>query len=134
VARSTRRWFLTGLKHTLNRVTTRAARSRWGPFSLVRHVGRRSGRSYETPVILAEVPQGFVAELTYGPDVDWYKNVVAAGGCTVVRHGREYAVHAVLPYPPEQGRAAYPPPARAVLRLLDRREFRLLSTADVTPA
>jgi deazaflavin-dependent oxidoreductase (nitroreductase family) len=129
VARSTRRWFLTGLKHTLNRVTTRAARSRWGPFSLVRHVGRRSGRSYETPVILAEVPQGFVAELTYGPDVDWYKNVVAAGGCTVVHQGRAYVVRAVLPCSPEQGLAAFPPSRRIVLRALRRHDFRLLSTA-----
>src|SRR3954452_17848988 len=114
VAGMARRRFLSVLKHTLNHVTTRVARSGHGPFSLVRHVGRRSGRSYETPVILAEVPDGFVAELTYGPDVDWYKNVVAAGGCTVVHHGREYPATAVLPCPPEQGLAAYPPPARAV--------------------
>ena len=124
-----RRWYLTGLKHSLNQVTTRVARSRWGPFSLVRHVGRRSGRRYETPVILAEVPEGFVAELTYGPDVDWYKNVVAAGGCTVLHHGREYTVRSVLPCPPQRGLAAYPLPARTILRLTGRHEFRMLSTA-----
>lgn len=51
------------MAHTVNRVTTRVAQSSHGPFSLVRHVGRRSGRTYETPVILAKVPDGFVAEL-----------------------------------------------------------------------
>ena len=119
------------LKHTLNRLTSRAARSRHGPFSLVRHVGRRSGRVYETPVILARVPEGFVAELTYGPDVDWYKNVTAAGHCTVVHHGREYEVNGVVSYPAELGRAAFPPPARFVLRALGRTDFRLLATAAV---
>jgi deazaflavin-dependent oxidoreductase (nitroreductase family) len=126
-----RRRFFWVLKHTLNRVTSRAARSRHGPFSLVRHVGRRSGRVYETPVILARVPEGFVAELTYGPDVDWFKNVLAAGHCTVVRHGREYEVNGVVPYPAELGRAAFPAPARLVLRALDRKDFRLLATSAV---
>jgi deazaflavin-dependent oxidoreductase (nitroreductase family) len=121
--------YLWTLKHTLNRVTTRAARSRRGPFSLVRHVGRRSGRVYETPLILAEVPDGFVAELTYGPDVDWYRNVVAAGGCTVIHHGREYAVDQISELAPDQGLAAYPYPQRLVLRLLRRHQFRLLAVA-----
>ncbi len=40
------------LKHTLNPVTCRIARSSHGPFTLVRHVGRRSGQRYETPIIL----------------------------------------------------------------------------------
>lgn len=43
------------LNNTLNRVTRRIARSRHGPFSPVRHVGRKSGRTYETPVILAQL-------------------------------------------------------------------------------
>jgi deazaflavin-dependent oxidoreductase (nitroreductase family) len=129
MARSARRRFLSVLKHTLNRVTTRAARSGRGPFSLVRHVGRRSGRQYETPLILAPVPDGFVTELTYGADVDWFKNVLAAGGCVVLHRGREYVVHEVLPCPRDQGLAAFPPVRRALLRLLRRHEFRLLSTA-----
>src|SRR3954466_9426112 len=105
-----RRGVLSVLKHTLNRLTARVAGSGHGPFSLVRHVGRRSGRQYETPLILAEVPGGFVTELTYGADVDWFKNVVAAGGCVVVHHGREYVVRRVLPCTAEQGLAAYAGP------------------------
>ena len=45
-----RRTWLWLLKNTLNRVTTRAARSGHGPFSLVRHVGRKSGKTYEKRV------------------------------------------------------------------------------------
>ena len=37
--------------------------------------GRKSGRAYETPVTLARVPEGFIAELTFGENVDWYRNI-----------------------------------------------------------
>jgi hypothetical protein len=86
---------------------------------------------YETPVLLARVPEGFVAELTYGPDVDWYRNVTAAGHCVVVHHGHEYQVDAITTYPAALGLAAFPAPARLVLRALGRSEFRLLSTSAV---
>jgi deazaflavin-dependent oxidoreductase (nitroreductase family) len=125
-----RKRFFWVLKHSLNRVTTRMARTNHGPFSLVRHVGRKSGRAYETPLILAEVPHGFVAELTYGDKVDWYRNIVAAGGCVVIHHGRQYRVNRIEPCSAEQGRNAYPAPFRQVLRAAARTEFRLLRTDD----
>jgi hypothetical protein len=53
---SLRRRFFWVLKHTLNRLTSRMARSGRGPFALIRQVGRKTGRSYETPIILATVP------------------------------------------------------------------------------
>jgi deazaflavin-dependent oxidoreductase (nitroreductase family) len=126
--RSIRNRFLWVLNNTLNRVTSRIARSGHGPFSLIRHVGRKSGRTYETPVILAGSPEGFIAELTYGENVNWYRNVVAAGGCVVVHHRREYRVTSVEPCSAERGRSAYPVPFRSVLRALGRNEFRLLRT------
>ena len=123
---TTRTRFLRLLNQTLNRVTSRVARSGHGPFSLIRHVGRKSGRTYETPVILAPVPEGFIAELTYGEDVNWYRNVVAAGTCVVVHHGAEYRVTSIEPYGAEPGRGAFPAPFRGVLKALARSEFRLL--------
>jgi deazaflavin-dependent oxidoreductase (nitroreductase family) len=116
------------LKSTLNRVTSRIARTGHGPFSLVRHVGRESGRKYETPVVLVQVPEGFIAELTYGENVDWYRNIVAAGGCVVVHHGREYRVTHIEPCSSEYGRGAYAAPIGLILKLAPRKEFRLLRT------
>jgi deazaflavin-dependent oxidoreductase (nitroreductase family) len=116
------------LKNTLNRVTSLLARSRFGPFSLVCHVGRKSGRAYSTPLILARTSGGFVAELTYGQDVDWYRNVMAAGTCTVVYRGQEYEIVSIEACGTERGLAAFPAPARRVLTLLHRTEFRLLRT------
>ena len=121
-----RRRFLWLLKNTLNRATVRMARAGLGPFWVIRHVGRKSGRAYETPVILRAVPEGFIAELTYGTHVNWYRNVVAAGGCVVVRRGREYRVSAIEPCTAERGRNAYPAPLRAILKATAREEFRLL--------
>src|SRR3990172_3969633 len=95
------------LKHTLNPLTRRVARSSFGPFCIVRHVGRKSGRLYETPIIVSPVEDGFVIELTYGYGVDWHKNVLAAGGCTLLWHGKEYVVDRIEPLDTETGRGAY---------------------------
>lgn len=127
---SIRGWFLWALKNTVNRMTTRVARTGRGPFSLIRHVGRKSGRLYETPVILVRVPEGFVVELTYGDKVNWYRNVFAAGGCVVVHHGAEYRVTRIEPCSAERGRSAYPAPFRQILEATRRADFRLLRTDD----
>lgn len=125
-----RRSLLWLLKNTLNRWTIRSAKSGRGPFSLVRHIGRKSGAVYETPIIVAAASNGFIAELTYGEDVNWYRNIVAAGGCELLVRGTLHRVVAIEPYPTDAGRRAFGFPARLVLHLLDRREFRLLRTGD----
>lgn len=124
-----RRRFLWLLNITLNRWTSRSAKSGRGPFSLVRHVGRKSGTIYETPIIVAAVPEGFIAELTYGENVNWYRNIVAAGGCELLVAGVTHRVVAVETYPEDTGRRAFGFPARLLLRMLRRHEFRLLRTA-----
>lgn len=123
------RMFLRGLDQTLNRLTRRLARTGHGPFSLVIHAGRRSGREYRTPLILARVPEGFITELTYGDKTDWLRNIEAAGGCTVVYRAQPYRVTAVEPCPTARGLAAFPRPARLVLRTLHKKHFRLLRVA-----
>lgn len=126
-------WFTRGwlafIKRTLNPLTLGMARRGLGPFALIRHTGRTSGRTFETPLILARVPAGFVAELTYGPEVNWYRNVVAANRATVVWRGREFEVVGVEPIETAAGLRAFGPPASWVLKLLRRHEFRLLREA-----
>ena len=111
------------LKYTLNPLTGRVAHSSFGPFAIVRHVGRRSGKSYETPIIARPVKDGFVIELSYGYDVDWHKNVLVAQGCTMVWHTREYVIDKIEPLDTKTGMAAYPPPLRLILRVLGRKDF-----------
>jgi deazaflavin-dependent oxidoreductase (nitroreductase family) len=60
--------------------------------SVVRHVGRRSGRAYETPVVAVEHDDSLWIALPYGDRTDWLKNIIASGSAVVVMHGRTYGV------------------------------------------
>ena len=126
---SMRTGWLTILKHTLNPVAIRAARRGSGPFSLIEHVGRKTGKRYETPIIVAPVDAGFVAELTYGPNVAWYQNARAAGGCVVRYHGRPFTIDRIDELDAPAGLKAYGAPRSWVLRLLRRHDFLLLHVA-----
>ncbi len=117
--------FLKVLNRTLNPLAVRLAKSGRGPFSLVRNVGRKSGRIFETPVILAETAGGLVAELTYGDQVNWYRNIVAGGG-EIVHRGRTYRILGVEPLSAEDGLRAYGSARSTILRMLRRHEFRLI--------
>lgn len=64
-----------------------------GP-SVIRHVGRVSGTSYETPVVLIEADTGFVVVLPYGASPDWLKNIRVAGSGEVTHQGKTYRVDA----------------------------------------
>ena len=124
--------FLNFLKHYFNPLTRRMARSSFGPFALVRHVGRRSGKHYETPIIVQPVADGFVFELTYGPEVDWYKNVQAAGGCTLVWHGKNYVIDKLEPLDTETGLPTFPLLERLLLRAIRRQHFLKMKVAATT--
>ena len=65
----------------------------WAPtMGILTHVGRRSGRPYRTPLTVFSTQDGVAVLLTYGPDRDWLKNITAAGGGTMRRHGRSFQV------------------------------------------
>ncbi|BDD82022.1 peptidase [Tsukamurella pulmonis] len=56
--------------------------------TVVRHVGRRSGRAYETPVDAFATDRGaLVIALPYGPETDWVRNIRAAGTVELLRQG-----------------------------------------------
>lgn len=58
-------------------------------FAILTYRGRRSGKTYHTPMNTFRVGDHYVFALTYGADVDWVKNVFAAGGCTMRTRGRD---------------------------------------------
>ena len=60
--------------------------------SVVRHVGRRSGRTYETPVVAARHDDQFLIALPYGERTDWLKNVLGTGSAAIVTSGHTYEV------------------------------------------
>lgn len=50
-------------------------------FGLLVHVGRRSGQTYRTPLLAFRRGDRVTFALTYWPEADWVRNVVAAGTC-----------------------------------------------------
>jgi deazaflavin-dependent oxidoreductase (nitroreductase family) len=58
-------------------------------FGILAHRGRRSGTEYRTPINVFRRGGAWVIVLTYGSDVDWVKNVLAAGGCGLRTRGRD---------------------------------------------
>lgn len=76
-------------------INPRQLRSAGGPdahTSIIRHVGRVSGRLYETPVDAVATADGFVIGLMYGPGSSWLRNVLASGSATIVHAGQTCAV------------------------------------------
>ncbi|UXA18088.1 nitroreductase family deazaflavin-dependent oxidoreductase [Mycobacterium sp. SMC-4] len=60
--------------------------------SVIGHVGRSSGRTYQTPVDVVPTPSGYLVALPYGTRVDWLRNVLAAGSATVLTNGEQITV------------------------------------------
>ena len=80
-------------------------------------MGRRSGRVYRVPLNAFRTGDIVTFALTYGPRVDWLRNVRAAGGCRV-RIGREIVtLGAPVDLSTDVGMARMPAPTRVVLRL-----------------
>ena len=55
---------------------------------ILEHVGRKSGKPYRTPLSVFSTDDGVAVLLTYGPNRDWLKNVVSAGGGRMRRYGK----------------------------------------------
>jgi deazaflavin-dependent oxidoreductase (nitroreductase family) len=111
-----------------NRVLAPVARYLPG-FAVVSHVGRRSGRTYRTPVNAYRRSGGYVIALVYGADSQWVRNVLAAGGADIETRGRR--LHLVDPeVVRDPARSAVPAPVRVPLGLANVDEFMLLKRAD----
>ena len=122
IPRMVRRWNKAGL----NKVTRRVAP--WMPgLGVVVHRGRRSGSVYQTPVNVFAAPGGYVLALTYGPDTDWVKNVLAAGGCELCTRGRATRLTSPRLYH-DESRRGIRPVERQVLRLIGVADFLSLQT------
>jgi deazaflavin-dependent oxidoreductase (nitroreductase family) len=60
--------------------------------SVIQHVGRTTGRSYETPVGAVATDDRFLIALPYGTNTDWLKNVLASGSAVIVDEGKAHDV------------------------------------------
>jgi deazaflavin-dependent oxidoreductase (nitroreductase family) len=74
-------------KHILNPFMLWLVARRRTYYAVLQHTGRRSGKRYVTPVVAKPTPDGVIIPLPYGPDTDWCRNVLAAGGCRLTLAG-----------------------------------------------
>ena len=117
-------------KAGLNRVTRHIAP--WMPgLGVIVHRGRRSGRSYQTPVNVFSAGNGYVIALTYGPDSDWVKNVLAAGGCELRTRGQDIQLSSPRLFH-DESRSSIRPVERQVLRILNVADFLSLTQAPAS--
>ncbi|MEP7292036.1 MAG: nitroreductase, partial [Chloroflexota bacterium] len=77
----------------------------------------------ETTVIVFPVADGFVLALTYGKDVDWYRNVVAAGRCVILFHQREVAIERIEPMTLTEARPLLREPFSTLLDVFGTQHF-----------
>jgi deazaflavin-dependent oxidoreductase (nitroreductase family) len=82
------------MKGVINPRTLRAIAHGESNYAVVHHVGRRSGRSYQTPVEAYRTAEGVLILLPYGPVTDWCQNIMVAGQCTVTPDGENLALRA----------------------------------------
>ena len=68
----------------------------WLPgFCIATYRGRTSGRIYRTPLNVFLRGSRAVFALTYGEDIQWVRNVVAADGCDIRTRGKRKRARAV---------------------------------------
>jgi deazaflavin-dependent oxidoreductase (nitroreductase family) len=112
------RWFAT---RVLNPFTRHFVH--WLPsFAIISYRGRRSGKTYRTPMNVFRDGESYLFALTYGPEVDWVKNVLAAGEAELqIRRRHLPLVRPVVFEDPT--RHLMPQPVRAFLGVMRVRYF-----------
>lgn len=109
---------------------TRPVAKRLPTFAILTHRGPRTGLTYRTPINVFRRGDDYFFFLTYGSDVQWVKNILATGSCSIETRGRVVElVEPELVTDPELGPA--PPHVRFVERRIAGATQYLRITAGV---
>lgn len=76
----------------MNKWTFNPAELKRGKRPVIIHVGRTSGREYQTPLDAFRVHGGYLFVPVYGVESDWVRNVLAAGSARLRTGGTEVVV------------------------------------------
>lgn len=88
MATETRLQFLRPFTRRFVNPLTRRFADRLPGFAVLWYVGRKTGQLRSTPMNVFRHGEEYIFALTYGPDVQWVKNVLAAGRCEIVTRRR----------------------------------------------
>jgi deazaflavin-dependent oxidoreductase (nitroreductase family) len=117
-------------KHVTNKILGGFAKIGFASFSYIRHVGRKSGKTYTTVIMAWPLRGGFVIALTYGPNVDWLRNLEAAGGGSVRWHKKWFRLGKPERIDQQAALPAFPLFARALLSRIGAHDFVWLKVVD----
>lgn len=118
-------WLARFNRRATNQLVQRVA-GRLPGFAIVFHTGRRSGRTYRTPVNVFRDGDSYIIALTYGSNTDWVHNVLVADGCELLTRGQRITLaHPHLITDPSRRWA--PLPVRLALRLIGAAEYMRLT-------
>lgn len=91
-------------------------------FGVVTHVGRKSGRTFRTPVNVFKRGSEYIIALTYGAEADWVRNVLASGGCELKTMGRTVKLTNVRLFH-DESHSMMPLPVRIMLGVIGANDF-----------
>ena len=120
-------------RRTLNPLTLKIAGNRLRVYASLKHVGRRSGQEYATPVVAKPLGDGFVVPLPYGADVDWCRNVLAAGKCTLRWNEQEYSLEKPEMMTPKEALGAFPMTQRIIFSAGGIKQYLMLHQHGEVP-
>lgn len=117
-----------------NRHVTNPIQRRWAGViplhGIIEHTGRRSGRTYRTPVMCFRSGDRVTFVVGYGLESDWLRNLLAAGGGGLTHRRRHYRMSELELVPAPEGRAHLPAPLRVLTRVVGAGD---VLTATITP-
>lgn len=117
-----RGWFRKFLR-TYNGMTRKISGTKRTSWGLLTHVGRRSGRVYQTSLGANPYGDGFLLPLTYGPHTDWYRNLMAAGTGTLTWRGRTHQLERPELISGPEAMRSWPTGSRILLQLAGIHDF-----------
>lgn len=105
-------------KRVLNPVLINLAGHGW--FADLEHVGRTSGTVRHTPLMAFRDGEVVTIALTYGPNVQWLRNIEHAGHCRLRLGGSLLQLGAPRPVSAAEGLNRMPQPPKMALRWIIR--------------
>ena len=78
--------------HGFNKLVLKSAGRPGAATAIIRHRGRVSGKTFETPIGAVATDDGFLISLPYGLRSNWLRNVLANGAAELVHEGQTWAV------------------------------------------
>jgi deazaflavin-dependent oxidoreductase (nitroreductase family) len=100
--------------------------------AVIYHRGRRSGRSYATPLGARPMADGFVIPVTFGERANWFRNMQATGGCEIRWKGANYSLTDPEVIDWATARSAFYPVERILMPIIGIEQFVRLRHASAS--